>query len=63
MKIRKSDYLLAVLWPLYIAFVGPWSLSARDWWLVVGAGIALAGLIYWTIQSVRYYLERDDETP
>jgi len=60
MKIRFSDWLLLATWAFFLAFAGPFLVSARDWMLVTGGGIALGGLVYWTFKAFTYHKEKFD---
>lgn len=58
MKIRFSDWLLLASWAFFLAFAGPFLVSARDWMLVTGGGIALGGLVFWTHKAFVYHTEK-----
>lgn len=58
MKIRFSDWLLLATWAFFIAFAGPFLVSARDWLLVSVGGIALGALVYWTKCAVVHHMEK-----
>jgi len=38
--MTKTDWLLVAAWVAYVAFVGPWLISAPSW-IAVGLGFAL----------------------
>jgi uncharacterized membrane protein len=59
--MKKADWLLLWTWVAFVTFIGPFSISARDWF-VVGAGFAvLAGLIYLTQRRIRQVIKEKSE--
>ncbi len=51
--MTKTDWLLVAAWTAYIAFVGPWLISAPSW-IAVGLGFALLiGLVYFTAKRIK----------
>jgi hypothetical protein len=54
-KPRKTDWLLAALWLGYYIFLGPFLLSARDWFLVAAAFAVFGGLAFWTYRVVMFH--------
>lgn len=50
--MKKVDWLLAAAWVAFIAFVGPWLISAPSW-IAVGLGFGiLVGLVVVTSKRV-----------
>lgn len=51
--MSKLDWLLVAAWTAYIAFVGPWLISAPSW-IAVGLGFALLiALIVSTVKRIK----------
>jgi len=56
--MKKIDWVLVAAWIAYIAFVGPWLISAPSW-IAVGLGFGfLIGLVIVTYRSVKSYYEQ-----
>jgi hypothetical protein len=58
MKIRFSDWLLLATWAFFLAFAGPFLVSARDWLLVSVGGIFIGALVYWTYRAFTHHTEK-----
>lgn len=55
--MTKLDWILVAAWCAYIAFVGPWLISAPHW-IPVGLGFALLiGLVVVTFKRVKIHYE------
>jgi hypothetical protein len=53
--MKKTDWLLIAAWIAYIAFLGPWLISAPSW-IAVGLGFALLlGLGVFTVKRILGY--------
>lgn len=58
--MTKLDWLLVAAWCAYIAFVGPWLISAPSW-IAVGLGVALLiALVVFTVKRVQAHYEQDE---
>jgi hypothetical protein len=56
--MTKTDWLLVAAWCAYIAFVGPWLISAPSW-IAVGLGVALLiALVVVTFKRVKSFYEQ-----
>jgi hypothetical protein len=50
--MKRIDWILIAAWAAYIAFVGPWLISAPSW-IAVGLGFTiLVGLVFVTSKRV-----------
>lgn len=59
--MKRNDWILLWAWVAFVTFIGPFSISARDW-VVVGAGFAvLAGLVYLTQRRIRQFIKEKSE--
>ena len=56
--MTKLDWTLIAAWVAYVAFVGPWLISAPSW-IAVGLGFAiLLGLVVVSFKRVKSYYEQ-----
>lgn len=59
--MKKVDWVLVAAWIAYIAFIGPWLISAPSW-IAVGLGLGfLIGLIIVTIKSVKGFINEQSK--
>lgn len=56
--MKKVDWVLVAAWIAYLAFIGPWLISAPSW-IAVGLGFALLiGLVVYTFKRVKSFYEQ-----
>lgn len=56
--MTKLDWGLVAAWIAYLAFIGPWLISAPSW-IAVGLGFALLiGLVVYTFKRVKSFYEQ-----
>jgi FtsH-binding integral membrane protein len=56
--VKKIDWALIAAWVAYVAFVGPWLISAPSW-IAVGLGFAiLLGLVVVSFKRIKSYYEQ-----
>jgi hypothetical protein len=55
--VKKLDWVLIAAWVAYVAFVGPWLISAPSW-IAVGLGFGLLiALVVVTFRKVKIHYE------